>query len=118
MFVSCARNWITEIICQKLEVDSKNSEVAKFFNYSPKRQRLLQKVIEVTQPEAKRTKLHDLCRTRWVERHLAYEIYLAVSFPHCHPADVMLHEAINRVEHGVCTWYRESLTTANHHLTS
>eukprot|EP00117_Sycon_ciliatum_P039474 scpid112636/ scgid29171/ len=49
------------------------TEIANFFNFSPKRHRLFEKVIEEKQPDAKKQKLIDLCRTRWVQRHEAYE---------------------------------------------
>jgi hypothetical protein len=50
------------------------SETANFFNFSPKRQRLFEKVIEVNRPQNWKTKLQDLCRTRWIKRHEAYEV--------------------------------------------
>lgn len=51
--------------------------VARFFNNSPKRQLALEKWIsEVLPTEKKRQKLKDLCRTRWVERHEAYEVFI------------------------------------------
>ena len=89
------------------------SETAKFFNYSPKRQRLLEKVIEVTQPDAKKEILHDLCRTRWIERHHAYEVFTELFPSVISTLDVMLHEAAHQEEYGDWNWDRESLTTAN-----
>ena len=48
--------------------------VARFFNNSPKRQLALEKWIsEVLPCEEKR---RDLCRTRWVERHEAYDVFI------------------------------------------
>ncbi|CAH3192878.1 unnamed protein product [Porites evermanni] len=35
----------------------------------------MEKVISVDQPDSQRTKIRDLCRTRWVERHEAYETF-------------------------------------------
>ena len=53
------------------------SSVARFFNNSPKRQLALEKWIADVQPcEEKRRKLKDLCRTRWIERHEAYEVFI------------------------------------------
>ena len=98
------------------------SEVANFFNYSPKRQRLMEKVIAVTQPEVHKQKLHDLCRTRWVEWHQAYETFTELFPTVVSTLDVMLHEADNRQEqYGHWSWDTETLTRANglqHVLTS
>ena len=56
--------------------------VARFFNNSPKRQLSLEKWIsEVLPTEEKRRKLKDLCRTRWVERHEAYEVFIDLFLP-------------------------------------
>ncbi|XP_052268766.1 52 kDa repressor of the inhibitor of the protein kinase-like [Dreissena polymorpha] len=51
--------------------------IAVFFNYSPKRQICLAEcraAIEAT--ESKRQKIKSLCRTRWVERHDALEVFI------------------------------------------
>ena len=89
------------------------TEVANFFNYSPKRQRLFEKVIDVNQTESHRQKLHDLCRTRWIERHLAYETFTELYQSIVDTLDVMLHEADNAEQYGQWCWDRESLTKAN-----
>ena len=52
------------------------TQAAFFFNNSPKRQTLLEKVISEQMPEGKKKKMKDLCRTRWVYRHEAYETFL------------------------------------------
>ena len=52
------------------------TELPNFFIYSPKRQRCSKKVINLDQPESQRTKIRDLCRTRWMERHEAYETFV------------------------------------------
>ena len=52
------------------------TECANFFNCSPKRQRCLEKVASLDQPKSQRTKIRDLCRTRWVERHEVYETFV------------------------------------------
>ena len=51
------------------------TEIANFFNYSPKRQRCLETVISMDQPDSCRSKIRHLCHTRWVERHEAYETF-------------------------------------------
>ena len=51
------------------------TEIAIFFNYSPKWQRCLETVISMDQPDSCRSKIRHLCHTRWVERHEAYETF-------------------------------------------
>ena len=62
-------------------------EIARFFSYSPKRQRLLDKCD--SSPRAK--KLKDACRTRWVERIESYAIFLELL-----PA---VHTTLNAIVH-------------------
>ena len=56
-------------------------KISRFFNNSPKRQILLEEWIESTQPEENRKKLKELCRTRWVERHEAFEVFSDLFLP-------------------------------------
>ena len=52
-------------------------QVVKFFAYSPKKQTVHEKLIDETaNDETSRTKLKQLCRTRWVERHDAFSVFL------------------------------------------
>lgn len=56
-------------------VESCVGEMARFFKYSPKRQRLLDKAIDLcycNSSSQKAKKLKDACRTRWVERIESY----------------------------------------------
>ena len=48
------------------------TDCANIFN----RSWCLEKVISLDQLESQRTKIRDLCRTRWVERHEAYETFV------------------------------------------
>ena len=54
-------------------------KVARFFNYSPKCQLALEWHINQLHQEqvevSKRKKLKELCKTRWVERHDAFEAF-------------------------------------------
>ena len=50
--------------------------ISRFFKYSPKRQLSLEKWINDILPGEKRHKLKEMCRTRWVERHDAFEIFI------------------------------------------
>jgi hypothetical protein len=54
-----------------------SDQVVKFFEYSPKKQTVLEKLIDETvNDETSRTELKQLCRTRWVERHDAFSVFL------------------------------------------
>ena len=50
--------------------------IARFFNYSAKRQRLRDKVIEACDSTPRVKKWKDACRTRWVERIDSYVVFL------------------------------------------
>ena len=79
-------------------------EVASFFNFAPKRQRKLEEVLSAAMPENKKEKLVDLCKTRWVERHAAFEtfaeIYLAV------------HDCLGQITEDRTGWDSDTLTRA------
>ena len=53
-------------------------EIARFFKFSPKRQRLLDSAIDETCAEVtrKKVKLKDACRTRWIEHIDSYVVFL------------------------------------------
>ena len=58
-------------------VESYIGEIASFFYYSAKQQRLLDTCMEKGLPEVKKAKkLKDACRTRWVERIDSYIVFL------------------------------------------
>ena len=49
--------------------------VSRFFSNSPKRPLALEKWIGELLPEEKRSKMKQMCRTRWFERHEAFEVF-------------------------------------------
>jgi len=55
--------------------------IARFFNNSPKRQTGLTSAIEKCYTGQRRTKLKEMCRTRWVERHDAFEVFKQLYVP-------------------------------------
>jgi len=56
--------------------------VHRFFNNSPKRQLALERWITNVLPDTeKRRKLKSICKTRWVERHEAFEAFLDLFIP-------------------------------------
>lgn len=60
-------------------------EFSLFFSLSPKRQRDLERVLSEAETTEKsdKQKLVDLCRTRWIEMHTAFET-LTVLFRSVH----------------------------------
>ena len=56
-------------------------KIVRFFSNSPKRQLSLEKWIGDTLEGEKRKKLKELCRTRWVERHEAFEVFSDLYLP-------------------------------------
>ena len=56
--------------------------VHHFFDNSPKRQFALEKwITEVLPDSEKRRKLKSVCKTRWVERHEAFEVFFDLFLP-------------------------------------
>ena len=84
-----------------------------FFNYSPKRQRLLERFIEVNQPDVRKQKLRDLCRTRWIQCLEAYKAFMELYPSTVEALDVMLHEHAKREKCSEWNWNRETLSRAN-----
>ena len=57
-------------------------KISRFFSNSPKRQTALEKWIDNVLPlEENRKKLKELCCTRWVERHEAFEVFTDLFLP-------------------------------------
>ena len=85
------------------------SEIAKFFNYSPKRQHFFERIIDAESPNETKKKLKDLCKTRWVQRIDSYAVFydLYVSI-------IKTMEAISTCssEYGEWSWDTETLTKA------
>ena len=50
-------------------------QISYFYNLSPKRQRIFEKYILTKYPEAMRTKLIDVYRTRWIARIDGMDIF-------------------------------------------
>ena len=89
------------------------TETAYFFQNSAKRQRLFEKVIGRTETDIEKKKLHDLCRTRWVERHEAYENFFTLYECIVNTMDVIRNERQHEAEYDSWSWDRETLTKAN-----
>lgn len=81
LYVHCASHCLNLCVLKACSVAQVNGmfgvikEISLFFSSSPKRQRKLENVIAETFAESKKQKLVDLCRTRWVERHVALDTF-------------------------------------------
>ena len=82
------------------------TEVSFFFQHR-KRKDKLEEVIQHNFPDQKRKKLIDLCRTRWVERHNALEVFLKL-----YPATVQALDDIATRQDSV-SWNAESIKNAS-----
>lgn len=80
------------------------NEVCNFFKYSPKRNKLLLAVIEKETPEASKTTLLNLCRTRWVERHEAHEVFFALFPSIVRALEAMSNERLFANQFGETAW--------------
>ena len=83
------------------------SEVAKFFNYSPKRQHFFEHMIDTETPSTHKRKLKDLCRTRWVQRIDSYTVFFDLYAP-----IIKTMENISDCPRGDWSWDTETLTKA------
>lgn len=79
-YQGCCLHSLNLAICHACEMRSIQNmldtcrELYSFFDNSPKRQALLNMVIDVlAQGETKKRRLKNLCKTRWVERHTTFQ---------------------------------------------
>ena len=81
-------------------------KISRFFNYSPKRQLALEEWINDVLPEENRKKLKELCRTRWVERHEAFEVCSDLFLPTFCCLEAIVHSPSS-------DWNRETRSDAH-----
>ncbi len=87
-------------------------EMARFFRFSGKRQRLLDKAIDSVCPKAHAKKLKDNCKTRWIEHIDSYTIFLEL-LPAVHTTLQAMVSPANFEELGTdWNWDRETLMKA------
>ena len=81
LYVHCSSHRLNLCVVKACQVQairnmmSTLGEVTRFFNVSPKRQMLLDRTIQEECPESSYGKLTDVCRTWWVERLDALDIF-------------------------------------------
>lgn len=93
-------------------------EIARFFGFSPKRQRLLEKAIDKQEPAPRAMKLKDACRTRWVERIEAYATFLELLLPLHASLQAMVHPSLHSDLGVDWSWDGETVSRANGFLFS
>ncbi len=82
IYIHCATHRLNLAVVSVCEIQAfKNTEsyigeIARFFHFSAKRQRLLDRAIEVVTPTVTYKKLKDACQTRWVQCIDSYVIFL------------------------------------------
>ena len=110
-YTHCASHCLNLAVVSSLNVTSVQNmmgvvgKVYVFFNAHPKRQRAFESAVSETQPDAKVHKLKDLCRTRWVQRIDAIDVFCSL-----HRSIVGCMESI--CDSGSNSWSSESLTDA------
>ena len=92
-------------------VESYIGEIARFFNYSAKRQRLLDTSIEACDSTPNAKKLKDACRTRWVERIDSYAVFLLPALHLC--LEAIVHPQLHQELGTDWSWDGETITKAN-----
>ena len=111
LYLHCASHCLNLAVVSSLQVTSVGNmmgvvgRVFQFFAAHPKRQRALEKAIADTQPASTVHKLKDLCRTRWVQRIDAMEVFCSL-----HQSIVACMESI--CDDGPRLWSPDALTDA------
>ena len=111
MYIHCASHCLNLAVVSSLNVTSVRNmmgvvgKVYLFFDVHPKRQRALETAISDTQPDSNVHKLKDLCRTRWVQRIDAIQVFCS------------LHQSIVACMESICdsnpgSWSSDALTDA------
>ena len=84
LYLHCASHCLNLAAIKSLQITSVRNmmgvveRVFQFFAAHPKQQRALEKAISDTQPASTVRKLKDLCRTRWVQRIDAMEVFCSL----------------------------------------
>ena len=111
LYLHCASHSLNLAVVKSLQITSVRNmmgvvkRVFQFLAAHPKRERALEKAISDTQPASTVRKLKDLCRTRWVQRIDAMEVFCS------------LHKSIVACMENICSdgphlWSPDSLTDA------
>ncbi len=111
LYLHCASHCLNLAVVKSLQITSIRNmmgvleRVYQFFSAHPKRQTALEKAISDSQPDSTVHKLKDMCRTRWVQRIDALQV-----FQYLHISTVTCME--NICNDGPRKWSADSLTDA------
>ena len=111
IYLHCASHCLNLAVVKSLSITSVRNmmgvveRVHIFFAAHPKRQRALEQAIQENQPASTVLKLKDVCRTRWVQRIDAVEVFKSL-----HSSVVACMEKI--CSDGSGAWSSDSLTDA------
>ena len=119
MSYHCAAHHLNLAVVAACKIQAFNSaesylgEIARFFNFSAKKQRLLDKAIEASDSMPKAKKLKDACRTRWVESFDSHAVFLEL-LPAVHLSlEAMVHPHLHEELGRDWSWDGETITKAN-----
>lgn len=110
LYFHCASHNLSLCVLKSCQVSAvKNmvatmTDLAYFFNYAPQKQRHFDRVLESAAVPSRKHKIVDLCKTRWVERHTAFETF----------ADLyqVLHDCLGQVSSNNAGWDTDTVTRA------
>ena len=111
LYVHCSAHVLNLCIVKACEIQAVRNmlgtmiEIGLFFNNSAKRQVLLEKHIGQDLPDSRKKKLVDICRTRWVERHEAFESFSTLFKALVHSFEEIVDPQSN--------WSADTTATAN-----
>ncbi|KAK3101680.1 hypothetical protein FSP39_005407 [Pinctada imbricata] len=89
-----------------------------FFDTSPKRQTFFESVLESECSESSRKKLVGLCKTRWVERHVCFDVFYNFYSYIVKCLQYMVNPSLHEETNEDWSWDRQSKITAQGLLTS
>ena len=119
LYFHCAAHHLNLAVISACKIQAfKNAEsyvgeIARFLKYSAKRERALDKAIEVCITGAKTRKLKDACRTRWVYRIDSYVVFLEL-LPAVHAVlDAIVHPSMHQELGTDWNWDGESIMKVN-----
>ena len=119
MYYHCASHRLNLAIVSACKIHAfKNTEscigeIARFFNFSAKRQRLLDACIDKLDSVLRAKKLKDVCRTRWVERIESYATFLQLLPAVNTCLEAMAHPRLHTDLGLNWSWDGETVTKAN-----
>ena len=119
MYCHCASHRLNLAVISACKIQAfKNTEsfigeIARFFNFSPKRQRLLDACIDEIDSIPHAKKLKDACRTRWVERIASYATFLQLLPAVNTCLEAIVHPSLHTCLGTNWGWDGETITKAN-----